>query len=169
MNKAIPPVDDFELFGLVVDHDIVRLDVPVHDALGVCEVESLEELTNVGLDVLEGKLGVEHFMVDVGDMLHNEADYICRGTLHNVVEFNDIFGLGQGLEQLDFSLYSGRICLFETLDHALLVIIYIQGFEYFRVFASPDFGDEFIDLRGKELQLQRLVVVMRLAVLNCCV
>jgi hypothetical protein len=32
---------------LMVDHNVVRLDIAVHDAFAVAEVQSLEELENV--------------------------------------------------------------------------------------------------------------------------
>jgi hypothetical protein len=36
-----------DLSLLMVDHNVVRLDIAVHDALAVAEVQSLEELENV--------------------------------------------------------------------------------------------------------------------------
>ena len=42
------PIDQSELLLLVIDHDIVGLDVSVHDSLGVAEVERLRRLIAVG-------------------------------------------------------------------------------------------------------------------------
>lgn len=36
---------------LVIDHDIVWFDIPVHNTLAVTEVESFEELENVVADI----------------------------------------------------------------------------------------------------------------------
>ena len=44
----------------VVDHDIVRLDVAVHDPVGVRKVEGLEQLKHVVTNVEIGQSGVEH-------------------------------------------------------------------------------------------------------------
>jgi hypothetical protein len=79
------PIDQSELFLLVVDHDVVGLDVSVHDSLGMTEVKRLgvhkriggfcasgehewgfhgtsktdfEQLEDVESDVIVGKFGV---------------------------------------------------------------------------------------------------------------
>jgi hypothetical protein len=39
----------------VIDHDVVRFDVPVHDAQAVAVVQSLQELVQVETDVVIGK------------------------------------------------------------------------------------------------------------------
>ena len=49
------PVDEAELALLVVDHHVVRLDVAVHDAVRVAELERLEQLENVVPDVEVGE------------------------------------------------------------------------------------------------------------------
>lgn len=51
----------------MVDHDIVRLDIPVHDALAVAEVERLEQLVDVEAHVVVGELGVQAAEVGVVD------------------------------------------------------------------------------------------------------
>ena len=52
------PVDQAQFATLVVDHDVVRLDVAVHDPSRVAEVERLEELEDVESDVVVCELGV---------------------------------------------------------------------------------------------------------------
>lgn len=43
---------------LVVNHDVVRLDISVHDALAVAEVQGLEQLEDVEANVEIVELGV---------------------------------------------------------------------------------------------------------------
>lgn len=54
------PVDEAELPFLVVDHHVVRLHVAVHDAVGVAELEGLEQLQDVVPDVHVRQRGVQH-------------------------------------------------------------------------------------------------------------
>ena len=50
---------------LMVDHDIVRFDVAVHDPLGVAEIERFEEFKHVIPHVEICEFGVERFEVGV--------------------------------------------------------------------------------------------------------
>jgi hypothetical protein len=43
----------------VVNHDVVRLDIAVHDALGVTEVKSFEQLEKIEADVKVGEFRVQ--------------------------------------------------------------------------------------------------------------
>jgi hypothetical protein len=56
----------------VVNHDVVRLDITVHDALAVAEVESLEQLEDVVAHVVVLELGVEAPEVGVVDVFKDQ-------------------------------------------------------------------------------------------------
>ena len=56
----------------MVDHDVVRLDVAVHDALAVAEVEGLEELEDVVSDIDVVEFGIQAAEVGVVDVLEDE-------------------------------------------------------------------------------------------------
>jgi hypothetical protein len=49
------PVDEPELPVLVVDHDVVRLHVAVHDPVAVAVVQRLQQLVQVEADVVVGQ------------------------------------------------------------------------------------------------------------------
>lgn len=57
---------------LMIDHNVMRLHISVHDSLAVAEVESLEQLKDVvtNIDVVE--LGVQASEIGVVDMLEDE-------------------------------------------------------------------------------------------------
>lgn len=57
---------------LMVDHNVMRLYVPMHDSLAVAEVEALEQLVDVvsNIDVVE--LGVEAPEIGIVDVLKDE-------------------------------------------------------------------------------------------------
>jgi hypothetical protein len=42
----------------MINHDIVGLNITVHNALAVAEIERLQQLVNIEADVIVGKAGV---------------------------------------------------------------------------------------------------------------
>ncbi len=68
---------------LMVDHNVMRLHIAVHDALAVAEVQRLEELEDVvpHVDVVE--LGVQRAEVRVVDVLEDKRRgfALCRGKV----------------------------------------------------------------------------------------
>lgn len=52
------PVNQAQLSVLMIDHNVMRLDIPVHDAFAVTEVKGFEKLIDVISHVVVLKLGV---------------------------------------------------------------------------------------------------------------
>lgn len=65
---------------LVVNHDIVWLDITVHDALAVTEIQGLEELKNVEANIEVVELGVQVAEVDVVDVFEDERRGFALGA-----------------------------------------------------------------------------------------
>lgn len=57
----------------MIDHNVMRFDVSVHDALAVTVIESLEQLEDVVANINIVELGVEAAEVGVVDMLKDEG------------------------------------------------------------------------------------------------
>lgn len=58
---------------LMINHDIMRLDIPMHDPPRVAEIERLEQLVDVVPDVVVGQARVEDFEVGVVDVLEDQG------------------------------------------------------------------------------------------------
>jgi hypothetical protein len=56
----------------MVDHNVMRLDITMHDAFAVAVVESLEQLVNVVPHIVVLELGVQTPEVEVVDVLEDE-------------------------------------------------------------------------------------------------
>ena len=140
---------------LMVDHNVVRLDVAMHNALAVAEVESFEEFENVEADVEIVELGVEAAEVGVVHVLEDERwrfalmksqsatrfdgrqrDRTNLRVSNNVEESNDIGSARQVLQDLDLSLDLLLLDRLENLDDALLVVDDIDAFKDFRVLST---------------------------------
>lgn len=57
----------------MVNHDVVRLDISVHNALAVAEVEGFEKLKDVVANIEIVELGVEVAEVGVVDVFEDEG------------------------------------------------------------------------------------------------
>lgn len=57
---------------LMVDHNVVRLDITVHDAFAVAVVEGLEQFKNVVSHVIVLELGVQTPKVGIVDIFKNQ-------------------------------------------------------------------------------------------------
>lgn len=57
---------------LMVDHNVVRFHIAVHDALAVTEIQSLQELKYVVADIEVVEFGVEAAEIGVVDVFENK-------------------------------------------------------------------------------------------------
>jgi hypothetical protein len=113
----------------VVDHDIVGLDISVHDALAVTEVQRLEELVDVEADIIVRKPGVQRAEVGVVDSLEDQAGSLALVIPNNVQQSHNIGTASEILENLDLSLNLLLLHGLEHLDNAFLIIDNVDAFE----------------------------------------
>lgn len=66
------PVDQAQLSVFVVDHNVVRLDIAMHNALAMTKVQRLQQLQNVESHVEIVELGIQAAEVGVVDVLKDE-------------------------------------------------------------------------------------------------
>ena len=149
----------------MVDHDVVRLDVAVHDASGMTKVEGLEQLENVVPHVVVGKLWVQDFKVSAVRATSyistprdtdTRADHILVHILkddgrcfrlrvaHDVEQSDNVGPSRQILQDLDLSLYLLLLDGFEDLDDALFFVLNVDALKDFRVLPSPYFANDLV-------------------------
>ena len=85
-----PPVDEPQLSLLVVDHHVVWLNIPVHDAVRVAVIERLEQLVDVVPDVEVRQGGVQHFEVHVVHVFKDEARSLALRIANHIQQLNDV-------------------------------------------------------------------------------
>lgn len=82
---------------LMVDHNVMRLHIAVHDPLAVAVVQSLEELKDVVPDVEVVELGVEAAEVGIVDILEDQRRCLALQLL--AIIRNGILVRGPGADQ----------------------------------------------------------------------
>lgn len=138
----------------MVDHDVMWLDISVHDTLAVTEIEGLEELIYVISDIVILELGIERSEIGIVDMLKDKTRGLAHGIANDIEKSDDIGTAREVLQDFDFALDLLLLNRLENLDDALLVIDDIDALEDFRVL-SPSCRD--VEFSGRFLQRQRFL------------
>ena len=118
---------------LVIDHDIVWLDVPMHDSLAMAEVERFEKFVDVVSNVIVDEFWVETSEIGIVDIFEYKGRCFALTISHDVQESNNVRSARQVLQDLDLSLYLLLLDGLEDLDDAFLVVGNVDAFEDFRV------------------------------------
>jgi len=87
----------------VVDHDVVRFDVPVHDTHRVAEVQRLEELVHVIADVVARKGRVERLEILVVHIFEDERRRLGLRIADDVQQLDDVRTTAEVLEDLNLA------------------------------------------------------------------
>ena len=121
---------------LVIDHDIVRLDITVHDALAVAEIQGLQELKDIVPDIIVGEPRIQGTEVRVVDILKYQTGRLALTVANHVQQSDDIGATGQVLEDLDLTLDLLLLNRLEDLDNAFLVVDDVDALEDFGVLSA---------------------------------
>jgi hypothetical protein len=120
----------------MIDHNVMRLHVAVHDALAVAVVKGLEKLKDVVADVDIDELGVQGAEVGVVDVFEDERGCLALRIPDNVEQGDNVGPAGQVLQDLDLALYLLLLDGLEDLDDAFLVVNDVDALEDLGVFAA---------------------------------
>ncbi|GBE58785.1 NAD-specific glutamate dehydrogenase, putative [Babesia ovata] len=150
----------------MVYHDIVRLHVPVHDALAVRVVDCLEELVHVILDVGESQHRVQDLEIRVVDIFEYQRRRPALRVLDNVQEFDDVGSAAQVLENLNFTFNLLFLEWFEYFDHNPLLRGHVGAFKHLAVLPPADFSHDLIVVRDIPHERDVLVVPVVWALLG---
>lgn len=89
---------------LMVYHNIVWLDVSMHDAFRMAEIESLEQLKNIESHVVIEKARVECTEVRVVHILKHQARSFALTVANYIEERHDVRSTSQILQDFNLSL-----------------------------------------------------------------
>lgn len=120
----------------MVNHDIVRLHIPVHDTLAVAEIQGLQKLENIVTDIIVGEPRVESPEIRVVDIFEHQAWRLALTVANHVQQGDHIGATRQVLKDLDFTLNLLLLDRLEYLDDAFLVVDNVDALEHFGVLSA---------------------------------
>ncbi|GIX61526.1 NAD-specific glutamate dehydrogenase [Babesia caballi] len=141
------PVDEPQLPLFVVDHDVVRLHVAVHDAHAVRVVHCLEQLVHVVLDVRDQQRRVQRFEVAVVDVFKYERGRPALRVLYYVEQLDNVWSAAQVLQDFYLALYLLLLERLEYFNDALLLGDCVCALENLAVLSSSYFSHDFVVVR----------------------
>mmetsp|Transcript_87004 Transcript_87004/g.193546 ORF Transcript_87004/g.193546 Transcript_87004/m.193546 type:complete len:309 (+) Transcript_87004:276-1202(+) len=138
------PIDEPQLPVAVVDHHVLRLDVPVHDALRVAIVQCPEDLEDVKADVEVSESRIQRLELMVLDILEDQTRRLRRWVPDDVQQSDNVRTTAQVLEDPDLPL--DLLCLhrLEDLDDTPVPCGDVHALEYLAVLATADLPDDLI-------------------------
>mmetsp|Transcript_30918 Transcript_30918/g.52835 ORF Transcript_30918/g.52835 Transcript_30918/m.52835 type:complete len:331 (+) Transcript_30918:505-1497(+) len=139
-----PPIDEPQLSLLVIDHDIVRLHVPVHDSIGMTVIERLEQFEDVIPNIVVREGGVQYLEIGIVDMLEDEGGSLGLRIPHHVEELNDVGAPAHILQYFDLALDLLLFDGFEDFDDAFGIVPDVDSLEYLGVFSAADFAYDLV-------------------------
>lgn len=98
------PVDKTQLAIGMVDHNIVGLNIAMHDSLRVAEVKSLQDLKHVKSDIKISKTLVQGAEINIAsvNVLHDQGGGLGHWVSDHVDQVDDVDAVSQSLKNLDF-------------------------------------------------------------------
>lgn len=97
------PVDQPQVPCFVVDHNVKRFDIAVHDAMRVCIVKCFQKFIGVQLDVKMVELMNQQLGLNVRDVLKYQTRCFCGLITYHVEQFYDVGAAVEGLQNFCFS------------------------------------------------------------------
>lgn len=88
--KPISSKKKTNLAFFVIDHHVMWLHIPVHDAFAMAKVKSLEELVNIVADIIVNEARIERSEVGIIDVLENKTRGFALIVAHDIKKRDNI-------------------------------------------------------------------------------
>lgn len=115
----------------MVDDNVQRLDITMHDSVAVGKLECFEDFVRVEPDVhvVEGRR--DNFGLDVWNVLEHQAWRFGDGVSQDIVKFDDIWAAVKGLQDFGFPVDFLLADWFEDFDDTWLVVLRVTALIHF--------------------------------------
>lgn len=115
----------------MVDHNIVRLHIPVHNSFTMAKVQRLQKLINVKANVIVGEARVERAEIRVVHIFKNQTRSLALVITNDIKQSYHVGTTRQILKNLDLTLNLLLLDRLEDLNDTLLVVDHIDALKHF--------------------------------------
>mmetsp|Transcript_28940 Transcript_28940/g.41358 ORF Transcript_28940/g.41358 Transcript_28940/m.41358 type:complete len:280 (+) Transcript_28940:342-1181(+) len=139
-----PPINQPKLPLLMINHDIMRLDIPMHHPIRMTIIQRLEQLKYIIPNIIITQRRVQYLEVGIIHMLKDQRGGLALRIPHHIQQLDNIGPPTHILKYFDFTLNLLLFDGFEDFNDAFGVVPDVDSLEYLGVFASTDFADDFV-------------------------
>jgi len=146
------PIDKSKSLIIVINHDIMWLDISVHNTLAVAVVQGLEHFINIEPNIIISKALVKCPEVDITCVyvLHDKGWSFSHWVSDNIDQINDINSTSQSLQNFDFTSNFGFLDWLQDLNNNSFVVQGVDALIDFRVLSSSNLFDDFVVFLGSK-------------------
>lgn len=140
------PIDESHFAVGMIDHNVVRLHISVHDSLGMTEIKGLQDLEHVVSDVKVCETLVKFSEVSLTrvDELCDDGGCLGQWVSDNVDQVNNVGASLQSLQNLDLSSDLVLLHWFENFDDDSLIVLSVDALVDFRVLSTTNLLDDLV-------------------------
>lgn len=128
--------DTTHLSPLMVDHNVVRLHISMHDTLAVTEVECLQKFIDVVTNIVVHETRIERTEVGIVHVFEYQTRRLTLAVTNDIKQGHNIRSSRQILQNLDLTLDLLLLHRLEDLDDAFLVVHDIDALKHLRILSA---------------------------------
>lgn len=120
----------------MVNHNVMRLHIPMHDSFAVAEIQSLQKLIDIETNIIVRETRVKRPEIGIVNVFKDQTRRLALIIADNIEQGYHVWPTCQILEDLDLTLDLLLLDGFKDLNDTFLVVHNINAFKYFRVFSA---------------------------------
>ena len=138
----------------MIYHNVMRLDISMHDTFRVAIVKSFQNFIDIKSNVIISERLVKSSEINITsvNILHDQSRGFCHWISNYINQVDDVNTASESLQNFDFSSDFSFLDWFENLDDNSFIIQRVNSFINFRIFSSSNFLNNLIVFLGSTLQ-----------------
>lgn len=99
------PIDKSKPLIAMINHDVMRLDISVHNTLRMAVVKSFQNFVNVEPDVVIFKTLIQRPEIKISgiNILHDQGRCFSHWVSNDIDEIDDVYSATKSLQNLDLT------------------------------------------------------------------